>query len=267
MIRTPTGTSSPESDRRERRHARGALRPRVERHPRAGPRLPALLYADPRAGHGAARNSGACALRLARAAGPACAARPRRPARPRTRPGSARRTPAVPARVRFQPRARTSPSDQGRAAARTACSALAVVHVAGVDVAQAVAERDRPRAASGSPAAWAGGPASSSPGWNAVKWSGTSGPRCSANQRRELVELAVGVVLAGDQQRRDLEPDRGLAAQIDERVEHGVEVAAADLAVEALGERLEVDVGGVHVPVELARAARGRCSRRSPPPP
>ena len=76
------------------------------------------------------------------------------------------------------------------------------------------------------------------------------------------VELGVGVVEARDQQGGDLEPDVGLVLEVLERVEHRAELAAADVAVEVLGEPLEVDVGGVHVRVELARAARGRCSRR-----
>ena len=44
--------------------------------------------------------------------------------------------------------------------------------------------------------------------------------------------------------------------ELDERVEHRLQVRAAELHVELLGEALEVDVGGVHLRVELARAAR-----------
>ena len=49
---------------------------------------------------------------------------------------------------------------------------------------------------------------------------------------------------------------------VDERVEHGVKRARAKLLVEALGERLEIDIGGVHRGEELwsrklADVARG----------
>ena len=43
-----------------------------------------------------------------------------------------------------------------------------------------------PRPASASPAASAACPSSSTPGWNAVKWSGTSGPSSFATQLRQL---------------------------------------------------------------------------------
>ena len=69
----------------------------------------------------------------------------------------------------------------------------------------------------------------------------------STTQRVSCVDLAVGVVAPGDQQRRDLDPHLGLADEVLERVQHRREVAAADAVVELLGERLEVDVGGVHV--------------------
>src|SRR5208282_3529208 len=68
---------------------------------------------------------------------------------------------------------------------------------------------------------------------------------------RQLVELAVRVVLAGNQERRQLEPDRRFVLEVLEGLEHRRERARADLAVKSLGEGFEVDVGGVHDPVEL----------------
>ena len=62
----------------------------------------------------------------------------------------------------------------------------------------------------------------------------------------ERLDLGGRVVLAGDEQRRDLEPDVGFVLEIDERVEHGGELARAQVLVEILGEALEVDIGGVH---------------------
>jgi len=68
---------------------------------------------------------------------------------------------------------------------------------------------------------------------------------------RQCVELRVRIVLARDQQRRYLEPDGRLALQVGERVEHRRELGAADVAIEALGERLQVDVRGVDPAEEL----------------
>ncbi len=65
------------------------------------------------------------------------------------------------------------------------------------------------------------------------------------------VQLAVGIVLARDEQGGDLEPDVRLVLEIAQGVEHGSQLAAADPAVEVLGEPLEVDVGGVHVAEEF----------------
>src|SRR3546814_10374479 len=56
------------------------------------------------------------------------------------------------------------------------------------------------------------------------------------------VDLRLAVVLAGDDQVGDLQPHRGLASQIDQRVEHRLQPALGDVAIEPLGERLEVDV-------------------------
>src|SRR4029079_11983389 len=50
---------------------------------------------------------------------------------------------------------------------------------------------------------------------------------------------------------RDLEPDVGLVLQIGQGLLHRLEVAAADVPVEAVGEALQVDVGGIHEAVEL----------------
>ena len=50
-----------------------------------------------------------------------------------------------------------------------------------------------------------------------------------------------------DQQRCDFEPDLRLVLQILERLEDGAEMAGAQPLVERLGERLEVDIGGVKV--------------------
>jgi hypothetical protein len=76
-------------------------------------------------------------------------------------------------------------------------------------------------------------------------------PEPVGDPARHLLELGVRIVLVRNQQRRDLEPHARFVAQVLERCEHRAELAAADLPVEALGEPFEIDIGGVHVSVEL----------------
>src|SRR5438105_12691058 len=59
---------------------------------------------------------------------------------------------------------------------------------------------------------------------------------------RERIDLRVGIVLAGDQQGGDLQPDRRLVPQVLQRVQDGVEVPETEAAIEVLGEPLQVDV-------------------------
>ncbi len=68
---------------------------------------------------------------------------------------------------------------------------------------------------------------------------------------RHQSELAVGVVLARNEKRRDFEPHVGLRLQVLQSFKHRRQRAAADLVVETLGERLQIDVCGVHVVVEF----------------
>src|SRR5208282_1681603 len=56
----------------------------------------------------------------------------------------------------------------------------------------------------------------------------------------------------GDQQRGDLEPDAALGAQPGQRVLHVLQVGAAEVAIEALTEGFQIDVGGIDVFVEFA---------------
>ena len=92
---------------------------------------------------------------------------------------------------------------------------------------------------------------------------GMEGREVQRNLRAELVneparepfQLARRVVLVGDQQGGDLEPDIGLLLDVDQGVEHIGQVAAAELPVEVLGEGLEVDVHRVHVAVNSSRGS------------
>jgi len=79
---------------------------------------------------------------------------------------------------------------------------------------------------------------------------------------RELVDLGVGIVLAGNEQRRHLEPRTRLLLQVGKRLQHGPELPAADLAVEAFREALQVHVRRVHVPEKLLARGVGHVAGR-----
>jgi hypothetical protein len=66
------------------------------------------------------------------------------------------------------------------------------------------------------------------------------------------VELIVRIVFSGDEKRRDFEPDIGLVLEIDERFENVVQFPDTKLLVKTIGERFEIDIGGIHVPEKLA---------------
>jgi glutamine phosphoribosylpyrophosphate amidotransferase len=87
-----------------------------------------------------------------------------------------------------------------------------------------------------------------------VKCIGTSGPRCSTTQSRHARDLGVVVVVAGISSVVSSSQTVGLVAQILQRLQHRRQAGAALALVEVVGERLQVDVGRVHVREEaLAR--------------
>ncbi len=140
-----------------------------------------------------------------------------------------------------------------RLAARVAYRAapLAIVHVAGVRVADALAHGDlagpcecggrRGRHIAHLPVRVERGEVDRHVGTEVLE-----------HPLAQLLDLTIRIVLARDQERRQLEPDVGLLLQVDQRVQHGLEVRLRELPVEILGERLEVHVRRIHVPVELA---------------
>ena len=71
------------------------------------------------------------------------------------------------------------------------------------------------------------------------------GPEHRDDPFREARDLILAVILAGDEQGRHLEPDVGLALQIDQRLLDRVEVTVAHLTMEPLSTSLEVDGRGV----------------------
>ena len=77
-----------------------------------------------------------------------------------------------------------------------------------------------------------------------------------------LVDLALAVILAGDDEIGDLEPDIGLVLQILQGVEHRGELAFGDVAIEAFGKGLQVHIGGVDLLEETGAGPVGDISRR-----
>ena len=58
---------------------------------------------------------------------------------------------------------------------------------------------------------------------------GTSGPELLHDPLRHRLQLGVGIILAGDQQGGELEPDLRFVLEILQRLQHRLQVAAADL--------------------------------------
>jgi hypothetical protein len=77
-------------------------------------------------------------------------------------------------------------------------------------------------------------------------------PQFARDPLAHRAQLGVGVVFRRDQQRGDLGPAVGFVHQVLQRVEHWRQVRTREPEVERLGERFQVDVGGVHFRVELA---------------
>ena len=75
---------------------------------------------------------------------------------------------------------------------------------------------------------------------------GNVGLELARNPLRQGVKLFVGIVLARNEQRRDLGPDTRFVNEIFERIEHGLERAGAALGVKALGEAFKIDIRRVH---------------------
>src|SRR6202040_2644803 len=68
----------------------------------------------------------------------------------------------------------------------------------------------------------------------------------------EGINFRSRIVFAGDQQRRDLQPDRSLVLQVEEGFKYRLELSGAEILVEALGEALQIDVSRIHVAEQLA---------------
>jgi hypothetical protein len=86
-------------------------------------------------------------------------------------------------------------------------------------------------------------------GWNCVKCSGTSAPRLALIHLRARPRNSSSLSLSvGSHQVDDLRPFAHLA-QRDQRLQHRLQTAFDHIAVVGLGEGLQVDFDGVHLPV------------------
>ena len=70
-------------------------------------------------------------------------------------------------------------------------------------------------------------------------------PQLVQNPVHHPLELLIVIVRVRDYQIGDFEPDIGLAAQPDKRIQYGLEVGKRELLVERFRKRLQVDVGRV----------------------
>ena len=151
--------------------------------------------------------------------------------------------------MRYQSRSTTAAPQPGQ----VVLPPVGVVHVAGVDVAQPVGQRDlaRPRQRRRRRRRDV---AHLEVGMERGEVQRHVGAEVLGDPARSSASISASrVVVAGDQQRGDLEPARRSRAA-------GTRACRAPaagaprryFAVEVVGERLEVDVGRVHVGVELA---------------
>ena len=74
---------------------------------------------------------------------------------------------------------------------------------------------------------------------------------------RERGDLRRAIIVAGDQQRRDLQPDTGFALDVFEGLENGFELDGAERSIETIGESLQIDVGSVITEKNSSRAFSG----------
>ncbi len=79
------------------------------------------------------------------------------------------------------------------------------------------------------------------------KVDGDAGAQVFDNPLGELLEFTGGIVDAGDQEGREFQPHLGFFGNIFDDVENGLQVTAAKVVVEVVGECFQVDIGGVHV--------------------
>ena len=82
-------------------------------------------------------------------------------------------------------------------------------------------------------------------------------PQLRGDPPRHRVDLRITVVEPGNEQGRQLEPHTGPVPNVTQRVEHGRQRRAGHLAIEVLGECLQIHVGGIEVGEELTARRPG----------
>ena len=184
--------------------------------------------------------------------------RPQVPAPARTRPPPRCRSAAASACVQspaaeFIP---VAPDQQRAAGVAVGAAAGGVVHVAGIDVAQAVAiaiARARVSVAGG-----VGGVVAHAPvGMEGGEMQRHVAAEFGGDPAAQRADFRVAVVLAGDQQRGDFQPDVGFASRARPACPARPQAAAAEVAVERLGERLQIHVRRIDVLRRTRPALRG----------
>src|SRR5215471_18688831 len=68
---------------------------------------------------------------------------------------------------------------------------------------------------------------------------------------RSAMQFVITVVLSGNQKRRNFEPDMGFVTEIFQRVEYRLKLCKTKPMVKRIGERLEIDVCGIHALVKF----------------
>ena len=81
-----------------------------------------------------------------------------------------------------------------------------------------------------------------------------------------LTQFAWIVVCVRNDQIGDFKPDRGFSLQIDQSIQHRLQVRIGDLLIKLFGKRFQVDVGSIHIRKELAPrfgtdVSGGHCDR------
>src|SRR5438132_7385775 len=65
------------------------------------------------------------------------------------------------------------------------------------------------------------------------------------------IQLGVAVILARNEQRRDLKPDVRFASEIFEGIEHRTELGKTKPVIKGVSECFKIDICRIHVPVKL----------------
>src|SRR5438132_4873920 len=96
-----------------------------------------------------------------------------------------------------------------------------------------------------------------------------SWPKIFCEPFRRAMQLSIAVVLAGNDKRRDFEPDVCFVPEIFQRVEYRLKVGKTKPMIKRVGKRFQIDIRRVHVLIEfrariLGDVTRGDCDSFDP---